>query len=138
MRVFMGAVLALVLLGCVQPGTPIPEHRVQGLPEDFPDSFPLHLDFQVAGPAKKVDWAHGDYFVVKLVTDLKLVDIHYYFRKKLVTELDYRIVKEIGTPGTGGMLVLEKDNLSAEITIGREKETNTILLRLKVTRKGRQ
>jgi hypothetical protein len=138
MRILSIAFIAVAIAGCVQPGTPIPEHRVQGLPEGFPDSFPIHLDFSVAGPAQRLDWSHGDYFVVKFTTDLKLVDIHYYFRKKLVDELGYQIAKELGTPGEGGYIVLHKDNIDAEIAIGKEKDVSTILLRLKVAKDRRR
>jgi hypothetical protein len=117
--------------GCAQPGTPIPEHRIRGLPEGFPPDFPLHLQFSLAGNPRKLDWPEGDYFVAKFTTRLKPHDIHYFFRKELATDRGYELLREARTPGGTGIITFEKDNRHVEVTIGREEGTNTILLRLK-------
>ncbi len=136
----MSAVLALVLLfvltGCTQPETPIPRHRTRGLPEGFPADFPLHAGFYVEGSPKKLDWSRGDYFVVKFVTELAPGEIHYFFRKELATDREYRMLRETGTPAGEGHLIFEKGPRHVEITVGKESGRNIILLRLKEKKTG--
>lgn len=136
MRTTLAAVLLLVIAGCTQPGTPIPEHQTRGLPEGFPSDFPLHLQFSVEGTAKKLDWKDGDYFVVKFITDLKPNDIHYFFRKELGTDRGYDVVRETGSVSGSGLLIFEKGPRRAEISVGKEEGRNTILLRLKDRKRG--
>jgi hypothetical protein len=123
--------VVLLLPACVQPGTPIPEHRIRGLPEGFPCDFPLHVDFRVSGTPKKLPWSGGDYFVVKFITELRPHEIDYFFRKKLAVEHGYTLLAESGFPPGGGFLAFEKGARRVEITVGKEQGVTTILLRLK-------
>ncbi len=128
--------LLTALAGCVQPGTPIPEHRVRGLPEGFPADFPLHIQFSVADTAEKLHWPSGDYFLVKFVTELKPNEIHYFFRKELTTDRGYEMTRESGEPSGAGTLVFRKGRRHVEVSIGTEEGRNTILLRLKDRKQG--
>ena len=131
-------VLLLSLYACTQPETPIPEHQTRGLPERFPADFPLHAGFFVEGSPKKLEWSLGDYFVIKFVTELTPEEIHYFFRKELATDRNYKMLRETGTPSGQGFLVFEKDGRHVEISVGKEAGRNIILLRLKEKKSGEQ
>jgi hypothetical protein len=134
--VALAAAISLIPFCCTQPGTPIPEHQTRGLPEGFPSDFPLHARFYVTGTARKLDWTKGDYFIVKFVTELKLLDIDYFFRKKLGTDRGYEIVHESAIPPGGARLVFEKGSRRVDVTFDKEQGRNTILLRLKDRKEG--
>jgi len=136
MRFIATAIIAALLAGCVQPGTPIPEHRNRGLPRSFPVDFPLHALFSVEGTGKKLAWDEGDYFIVKFVTELKPQDIHYFFRKELATDRGYQMLSETADAVGSGFLAFGKGKRIVEITVGSEKGKNTILLRLKDKKSG--
>ncbi len=131
MRLVLIVSLLTMLVGCAQPGTPILRHRIRGLPEGFPPDIPLHVDFSVVKtgglPHRSED---GRFFVVKFTTDMEPHEVHYFFRKQL-TGRGYRIVQESGNTRGRGIIVFENQKHHIEVSIGTERATSTILLRLR-------